>query len=311
MTKKLLGLTALAILSLGICGCQLAKGEAAPDRDDRLIGAFVTTEHLELYDMDSQISDSLNRTNFTGDLELDYDAKYDGRLYAKSVTKSSIDSKTGEAHEYTSFEFEGREGVLYIQYLLDDGNGNLSTTTTGDGKVRDTINMFGDSPGLEGTIYYAPQKDLTVYANPVYRTADGSIYTVSNGGMMLDSELLTPASVNLKETYTTDNNGEKTEESFSFKLNIGFRYPPKSYGIIEMDEQNQQVSRRDCQPEDMPERYTPNTDTAYIILEAIADGAEGEVYTREIFQRSDEYMLYDLPQSDGISVANDAYIEWK
>ena len=60
MNKKVT-VTCLALaLLVSLCGCQLAQPEGSnSSKADRLVGVFVTTEYLDLYDADAYLEEYL------------------------------------------------------------------------------------------------------------------------------------------------------------------------------------------------------------------------------------------------------------
>lgn len=66
---------------LPLTGCQLALPGEESAQDDRLIGVYVTTEYLDLFDIESYLEDNLNAGWTGGEITGDTDP-YEGRVYA-------------------------------------------------------------------------------------------------------------------------------------------------------------------------------------------------------------------------------------
>ena len=64
--------------------------------EERLIGVFLTTESLDLFDFDSYLKDNIS--DFSGgEIKLDGNTdKYQGRLYAELRQKTLTNTETGE-----------------------------------------------------------------------------------------------------------------------------------------------------------------------------------------------------------------------
>ena len=75
---------------LGLAGLSLAQsGTADVLGKDRLIGVFITTEYLDLFDMESYFNDNIGKMTTGGDITIDGDSpKYQGRLYATLKDRS-------------------------------------------------------------------------------------------------------------------------------------------------------------------------------------------------------------------------------
>ena len=91
MTKKYFALfLALALL---LSGCSLAREDApeetGTDPGDKLIGAFVTTEHLDLFDFEAYLNDHLNEVLDGGVIEGDTSA-YKNRSMPQKPKKTAI-----------------------------------------------------------------------------------------------------------------------------------------------------------------------------------------------------------------------------
>ena len=72
---------------LGVTGAvTFAKDEPADNTDgtskDRLIGVFITTEHLDLFDFESYFQDNANKVMSGGEISSSDSAPYQGKLYA-------------------------------------------------------------------------------------------------------------------------------------------------------------------------------------------------------------------------------------
>ena len=68
--KRILCGVLLLILGLPLSGCQLAS-DRGEDSEDQLVGVFVTTEYLDLMDMDAYLNDHLNELTDGGTITME------------------------------------------------------------------------------------------------------------------------------------------------------------------------------------------------------------------------------------------------
>ena len=88
-------ISALILGSTGVVS--LAKNEESLEADvqqkDRLIGIFVTTEYLDLFDFEGYLNENMNKVLSGGEISQADSAKYEGRLYADLVEKTLTQNK--------------------------------------------------------------------------------------------------------------------------------------------------------------------------------------------------------------------------
>ena len=95
MNRHLLVTLSLLLMFL-LTGCQLAKDDLQqPSRTDRLVGVFLTQEHLDLFDMDRYMDDHINDLLKGGVIE--NGSAYQDKLYASETVHSSYNTETGES----------------------------------------------------------------------------------------------------------------------------------------------------------------------------------------------------------------------
>lgn len=323
MKRKIIIFMCFALLVCGLSGCRLAQENAGTDSyGDRLVGIFVTTEYLDLFDFESYLGDNLG--NFKdGNITADGNTqKYQGRLYAAMVTKTLTNEETGETTETEEYVFDGVDGIPFFSAVVPDAPGRAGYHTTisdeaiGDGH---TGIYYGDDENrttLKGTIYTAPSnKNHTYYFNPVYQSADGSVYAVSGGGFMISDESYSEGSVysqTLTDTTTVTENGKAKTNSISVELAISVMFEPEKIAILQMDADSKILSRTEYAPGELPDAITPEPDTAYIITETYKrDGTGNITSAREICGRSDENIETFYARPDGICVKGWTQIKWK
>ena len=78
-----------------------------------------------------------------------------------------------------------------------------------------------------------------------------------------------------------------------------------------MSADNMLISLTDYSPGEVPENYSPEADTAYIILETHSRDEEwSAILTREIFDRGDEYIETFFARMDGICIIRLTQLSW-
>ena len=265
-------LTAMAAL---LCGCSLARSDmdASAASRDRLIGVYVTTEYVDLFDIEGYIG--ANASALSGGSISGADAaQYNGRLYAELVDERYV--------------FPGVDGFAFFMATTEHEYGTSYSNYTDEGvcggKIAINTNDSEDSSGealeLECTIYGLTGRNdrHVIYTNPVYQTADGKVYLTSGHGIStsgvgvgaLVSQKLTDS------TTVTDSEGNAVTNSASVNVHYVIADLPLAYTLIEMDADSHEISRREYAPGELPTEYTANDSTAYIIVEART--ASGSTY---------------------------------
>ena len=162
-------LTAIAAL---LCGCSLARSDmdASAASRDRLIGVYITTEYIDLFDLEGYIGANASALSGGSISEADA-AQYNGRLYAELVDESYV--------------FPGVDGFAFFMATTEHEYGTSYSNYTDEGvcggKIAVNTNDNEDSSGealeLECTIYGITGRNdrHVIYTNPVYQTADGEV----------------------------------------------------------------------------------------------------------------------------------------
>ena len=95
MKNKIIICFIIAAFALNLCGCQLALPEGEGTERDRLIGCFITTEHLDLFDFEAYFNDNAHKLVSGGEITLDGDtAAYRNRIYAELYDETYTDRKS-------------------------------------------------------------------------------------------------------------------------------------------------------------------------------------------------------------------------
>ena len=158
--KKLKGLLFFGVIlaACAISGCSLAVPDAGESTSDQLIGAFITTEYLDLYDMDSYLSDHASSLADGSSITVGEESKYQGKLQA------TVDKSQGEDISSWKISFGNIEGQYLLMPVTEAGDGNKSIGNLCSEGISDPFIHYnttdnGEERELSGTLYLLPQKD--------------------------------------------------------------------------------------------------------------------------------------------------------
>lgn len=286
---------------------------------DRLIGVFITTEYLDLFDSESYVKDNADKVLSGGELGSSDSAQYQGKLYAILVDKPYTDPETGETATTKKFVFDGIEGISYFAARYTDENGTQYLGAGDDDAISDAHTGLhytdaGDGIDMKGTIYVSVSKGSDVfYYNPVYQTASGEVYLVSGQGVSCGGELSAGMSGSqaLKEEQTVTIDGKSETVSSSIEVSICFMDTPIGTSILQFDRDGSIVAREDYAAGALPAEITASPDTEYIIAETHMSSADGkETVTRELFRQDDESLYAFFCREDGICIKQYCSIAW-
>jgi len=306
---------ALCVLS----GCLLAREDVGRNAfDDRLIGVFITTEFIDLFDFESFLSENI-RDFRGGEINVDGNAQaYQGRLYATQIPRTLIDEETGEAMQTVDFIFEGIDGIMFlvlpiIETTEFEGRGYAIMADDAINNVNIGTNVGDDfrNSTRSGTIHIAQHnKDKVIYLNPVYQRADGSVYLESGSGASLfgDGVIITQSE---EASTTITENGKTKTDNISFSISAEIMFAPEKIIILQMDANNSLISQTEYEPDAMPETLALETNTAYLIVETHSRDNAGILnISRKIYDSGDEYIETFFARADGFCVKHQTQITW-
>jgi hypothetical protein len=315
MTRNILIFLCCALVFLVFSSCQLARENAgAGMEEERLIGIFITTEPLDLFDFEGYINDNLRRFQGGNILINERNAqKYQGRLYAVLVPRVLTNEETGETvltHEYV---FEGVEGILYCAPSMQSADGvtGYVSAVTDPAISNGHANLsFGDdenSLSLEGTLFAIPSnKAIVYYFNPVYQSSGGDVYSVTGSGFTVSTETYSEGSIysqTLESATTVTENGRAKTERMSVKISISVMFAPERITIVQMNPDNAVVKLTEYKPEKMPKEFTLEANAAYFIVETHKQDNRGNtIISREIYGRDVESIETFFAREDGLCV---------
>lgn len=280
-----------AFIMLMVSGCSLAKEEVAEDKKDKLVGALITTEPLDLYDMEAFIEDNASEI-VSGKSELGYDSDYEQKLYAVA------DKKGSEKASEWEISFQNVDGMLLMAPTwLEDGEpvvGAVSDDGISDLHTEFHVTDEADMLKLTASVYVTPKSEevnMCLCLNPVYQTPNDEFYVVSgqcssSSGMMGDGGTLTQR---IEDKVTITLNGEETVEGMEVTVSMTCHYAPTKVTILQMNAQNEVIKREEYLPEHVPEEMKAEDGAAYFIVETECTDMNGNVsQEREIFEYDEE-----------------------
>ena len=284
-------ITFLLILSLTLTGCQLAKPEAeAQASQDMMVGVFVTTEYLDLLDLETYFAENpLQLISGNGNFRDDFSNK--NRYWA---------TKTGTG-ENVSYQFENLEGMLYAMFYIETelSQFNRMNADPGicDGHREVRVTDEGMVYDLSGTIYFTQDaSDAIFYMNPVYQTEEGEVYLVPGDGIHFSGDLAGSMTQRITNTSTRTENGETTIHSTSVEITVQGIIPAESLTILCMDESSNIIQRLFYALEEIPTELDIPKNTAYVLVEEPIN----EEIRRSLYQPEDTYLEYYRPLENGI-----------
>ncbi|WP_302591959.1 hypothetical protein [Marvinbryantia sp.] len=307
--------------ALLLSGCSLAvPGAETEGGDDRLIGAFITSDHLDLFDMDAYLQDHASWLVKANEIQISNTSGYEGRLYAV------IDKKGSEDTYDWDISFKDVEGISFFAPVLEDKDGNRGWHSVYDAGISDvdfniTVTDAGDEVSLEGTIYMIPgqsDKGISYYLNPVYQTAEGQVYLIAGEGFSTsgesEEEEVHFASALTAETKTTENGKSQTAKS-SVKVSFATMHRPVKITLYKMDEAHQCIKQEEYTPGRLPESLNMEPGTAYLLAETEKEKLSGERFSdRAVYDRTDDQedkleTWYDC--GNGILAKQESALVWE
>ena len=284
--KKLIALILTLCL---LCGCSLAMlGDGG---EGELSGFFVTVtqridgEEVEIWDEDAAGMQMISRHDLAGQ-----------KLYAQFIGTTTMDY----------YEFPEGCGMACFTYAIYRDGEAMSRTTAQDPEI--AMEHFGLHPGeplrfeMEAVLYASQYTSADIQVNPVYQTKDGSVYVLGDKPISYRVE-------GGKGFGTTMTSGAEQDGQTVIRVRVEQIVLPDTYVVIEMDENDNPLRKTEFTPGDLPESYTPGSDAAYLILEALA----GEDTVRTVHSPGDEEAALDTyyPGRYGFCIKEYTKIEWE
>lgn len=304
MYKRLISMLYAVIMLLLLCSCQLAREDGdAGQAADRLIGVYITKEYLDLFDMEGYLDDNISSIMKSNGhtIQIEDDAPYQQRIFAKLESETHIDEETGEKYETKMYVFDDLDGISFFAPRITEPDGSNYIAIGGSNVICDAHHTVGTDSSLEGTVYIEPGRLNTIYVNPVYQGGDGRVYLRSGQGFSfsgIQSEGIFFTQT-MEEKHTVTENGEIQEESFKVILNVALKYSPDSVTVVQLDTHSIPISREKYLPAELPGSLAIHPETAYVIVETRSKSPSDDTVSRELFEAGDEYFTGFHIREDG------------
>ncbi|MCB5387487.1 hypothetical protein LIQ05_10840 [Blautia glucerasea] len=316
--KSLFGFSVM-FMAFTASGCTLAVSDAGTDGNgDRLIGAFITSEYLDLYDMEGYLNDHASSLVNNSSITIGNDSRYEGKLVA------TVDKEGAQSSSEWKISFGDVKGEYILMPVTEDEDGNTSVGSlcsngVGDPYLNYNVTDDGETQEISATVYQVSGKtEHTQYVNPVFQKEDGEIYAMAGNGYsngVDGSEGNTMAATLSGETTTVENGKTKTE---GCKVTVQFAtmYKPVRTIIYQMDEANKILKQTTYKPSDVPDTLKVEAGTAYILEETRKEDASGKMVTTrtilDLDSSADEekqYLEAWYPMDDGLIGKKDVEIK--
>ena len=320
--KYITALILAVVLVVSISGFKLKNTDSAKETSsgDRLIGAVITTESLNTFDMEAYLDDNIGdvvKSSQKGkDLQIENNGTdYNNRIYARMET---IETKNedGEIVSHKEYVFDDMDGFWifdakipateteesYTCLCVDGGVSNISSAIhNNDGELAEL--------SLTADIYYSFEKWGTVfYMNPVYQESDGDVYVVEGMGHSVtgDKDSGGSGSQTLSDSIETSENDEET----TFKSTITINYipvcVPTEISFIFMNDDNKAISELSFKPDEVPDEIKAPEGAEYVLVQQ--KSKEGSDI--ETIGRGEETAEHLFEEEDGICSLRAATLKW-
>lgn len=271
-------------------GCSLAKEDAGAIKEvnrDRLVGVFLTTEYLDLFDMEAYLNDNIDKIVDGENIIVEDSAKYNERLYGTIDKHGYTEAKDCEHWEIRFGELEGI--AFFHTEWQEEGQEPFGMLMMGDEvcDVTQYLNVSdeGESVKLTGTIYALVKKNeesIGFYANPVYMTEAGEYYVVSGMGHYQSGIIGGSYTLKLEEEAVKTENGEKEVYDGCVELTVDLSHSePKQIVLHYMDKDLNVMQSEEFMAGALPNKLNPVDGTACIIVQT--KWMDGSI-TRELIE---------------------------
>ena len=279
LLKSLFKLSVI-FMTLTASGCTLAVPDAGVDgSSDRLIGAFITSEYLELYDMEGYLNDHASSIMNNSSIIVGNDSCYEGKLVA------TVDKEGAQSSSEWKISFGNIKGEYVIMPVTADENGesvvgNLCSDGVGEPYLDYTVTDEGEERVISVTIYQQTSKEQkTYYVNPVYQTENGDIYAITGNGYANGTpseEGNTMAATITAESREVEN-GKAKKDTCKVSVQFANMYKPVKTVIYQMDETNQVLKQTLCNLSEVPDTLKVEPEAAYILEEIQKEDLSGKI----------------------------------
>lgn len=264
--RSFLALVLAALLLLS--GCSLAQPEAETQPRDRMVGVLVTTEYLDLFDVERYFEEHAAELLSGKEISAAEQKAYQNVLFAEKDASGR-------------YIFPDVEGWLWLSTRESDEQGSyvkMQNDPAFDGAlnaIRETDSGTGYE--FEATLYALNSGSVvSFYLNPVYQTEDGAVYAAQGHGMSMGSAEGSNASMSqtLTQTLSQTKDGETKEYSFSGKLTMQLVGAPERVTLFWMDEADGVLRREEYAAGSLPAELHADGAAFLLAIETAQDGSQ-------------------------------------
>ena len=288
MKQRILALALAAVLTaiIMLTGCSLATDQTLSGEtgmQDKLVGVFVTTESLNLFNMDAWLEDNAGKLSGGEYILEEGEARaYEGKLWA-------------ELDGDGCWVFPGYEGSVIGQSWKEDHWANFVTGGFCGLDVNHISTNTHDGVEVEGTIYLPSDgEELILSCNPVYMTADGRYYATTG-----DSFHTSPETGGMTLTVSAEQTWTDGEESSTYSASFATCAEVVDVAdrvvLVHMSADHQELRREEYTPDTLPESVGSADGAAYLIVEEYAAGTVRRTLNQpgddpiQVYTRTEEY----------------------
>lgn len=307
----------IAAFIMGLFGVEfVAKAQA--QEADRLVGVYVTTEYLDLFDMDAYFNDNIEEIMRGGEISHEETAEYQGRLYAKMIDETET-TDDGETFTVRNYEFPVEGSGFFATRVEENGESYRRSIVCGslsDVNTHYTATDSGEDVALSGKLYCSTAGgDVECYFNPVYQAADGNVYLTSGSGYHFTGSQDEGGvySQKIEEKHTVTVNDEKIEESISAEISIEGIHPTDTVKVMQYDKDGKLIDEMKYAADELPESITVDDKTEYIIAECVRTAHNGDkLKDRQILDKDDKTPIKAYQElENGFCQEKQTQVEWK
>ncbi len=286
----------ILIFALVLSGCSLARGtwEGGTSTEDKLVGmyfSFIENQpgvgFRDLWDEEAAGMGPIHLEENVG-----------RRLYAERVLE----------HGIPYYRFPENCGLAVFHYEAWQSEEVYAAMVYCDPETEDQSNYTdlkssGSTAELEVTLHTRYSMDYGIYMSPIYMDAEGRAYVLGIGmedGVDARAEgLITRYSQTGEVQY---GGYVYTETTIAFGVEV--EELPETYRLLELDDNHRILKEVSLRPEELPEVYTPEGETAYLLL------IDGE--TRTVCNRDrDRTLPVMTPGQYGFLIHGATRIDWE
>lgn len=276
--KKLL---LISLLSLVLCGCQLAL--EGPE-EGQLVGVYFTTDVVSIPGQELEV-DNISSADGIYLTE----GQPGGRLYAQEYT-----DETGDRY----YDFPGLEGVAFYQIPIVEEDGQVRFIQENNQAIQERhlstdIEDGGETSTVKG-ILYAPTwgEQKCLFANLMYQTEDGKVYLEATPDAFDCASMLSEGAY-VTYTWSSTTRVETSEGTKTSGLVFEYGYhgknPVETVVFTQMTADHRPISVQEYPVEQLPETLPTEPETAYILVESHCINGHGTPYVdRILLDRNDE-----------------------